>query len=97
MNHMMSQHNYIDLCNHTKSELVSKVTNVFDVSVCFGLGQHSHFRLMLPLPGGTSFASVDHTLLKSKVRAALSQAVSVAASRIGSLHVIKINVKLQMS
>ena len=61
--------------------------DVFDVSICFGLGQYSRFRLTLPLPAGTSLASVDQTLLKSKVRMALSQAVNVPASRIGGIHV----------
>ena len=61
--------------------------DVFDVSICFGLGQYSRFRLTLPLPAGTSLASVDQTLLKSKVRMALSQAVNVPASRIGGIRV----------
>ena len=61
--------------------------DVFDVSICFGLGQYSRFRLTLPLPAGTSLASVDQTLLKSNVREALSQAVNIPASRIGSIHV----------
>ena len=61
--------------------------DVFDVSICFGLGRHSQFWLTLPLPAGTSLASIDHTLLKSRVRTALSQAVNIPASRIGSLYV----------
>ena len=61
--------------------------DVFDVSICFGLGRRSQFWLTLPLPAGTSLASIDHTLLKSRVRTALSQAVNIPASRIGSLYV----------
>ena len=61
--------------------------DVFDVSICFGLGQFSRFRLTLPLSAGMSLASVDQTLLKSNIRMALSQAVNVPATRIGSIHV----------
>ena len=68
-------------------QMVEPDFDVFDVSVCFGLNQYSHFNVTLPLPAGTSLVSIDHTQLKSKVRAALSQAVNVPASRIGRLYV----------
>ena len=61
--------------------------DVFDVSTCFGIDQYSLLRLTLPLPDGTLLTSLDHTLLKSKVRLALSKAVNVPASRIGGIHV----------
>ena len=61
--------------------------DVFDVSICFGVDQHSFLSLTLPLPAGVRFTSIDHTLLKSKVRMALSQAVNIPASRIGGIYV----------
>ena len=61
--------------------------DVFDASICFGVDQHSFLSLTLPLLAGVLFTSIDHTLLKSKVRMALSQAVNIPASRIGSIHV----------
>ena len=61
--------------------------DVFDASICFGVDQYSFLRLTLPLPTGTLLTSLDHTQLKSKVRMALSQAVSIPASRIGGIHV----------
>jgi len=61
--------------------------DVFDVSICFGIDRYSFLRLTLPLPAGTFLTSLDHTLLKSKVRMALSQAVNIPASRIGGIHV----------
>ena len=61
--------------------------DVFDASICFGIDQYSYLRLTLPLPAGTLLTSLDHTLVKSKVRMALSQAVNIPASRIGGIHV----------
>ena len=61
--------------------------DVFDASICFDVDQHSYLSLTLPLPAGVLFTSLDHTLLKSKVRTALSQAVNIPASRIGGIHV----------
>ena len=61
--------------------------DVFDASICFGIDQYSLLSLTLSLPAGTLLTSLDHTLLRSKVRMALSQAVNVPASRIGGIHV----------
>jgi len=59
----------------------------FDVSVCFGVDQYTSLRLTLQLPDGTPYTSLDHTLLRARIRLALSQAASVPATRIGGIHV----------
>jgi len=38
----------------------------FDASVCFGVNQFTLLRLTLPLPDGTSYTSIDHSLLRTR-------------------------------
>ena len=59
----------------------------FDVSVCFGIDQYTLLRLTLPLPDGTPYTSLDHTLLRARIRLALSQAVNIPATRLGAIEV----------
>ena len=61
--------------------------DVFDVSVCFSVDQYTILRLTLPLPNDVTYTSVDHSLLRSRVRSALSQAANVSASRFGGINV----------
>ena len=48
----------------------------FDVSVCFGVGQYIH------ITDGTPYASIDHSLLRARIRLALSQAANLPATRL---------------
>lgn len=66
--------------------------DVFDVSVCFSPDQYTILQLTLPLPEGINYSSLDHTLLRSKVRLALSQAVNISTSRLGGINVSSLTV-----
>lgn len=68
-------------------QTVEPDSDVFDASICFGVDQYSFLSLTFPLPPGTVITSIDHTLLKLKVRTALSQAANIPASRIGGINV----------
>ena len=57
----------------------------FDASVCFGVDQYTLLRLTLPLPDGTPYTSLDHSLLRTRIRLALSQAVNVPATRFAGI------------
>jgi len=59
----------------------------YDVSVCFGVDQYTLLRLNLPLPDGTPYTSLDHTLLRARIRLSLSQAANVPATRLGGINV----------
>ena len=59
----------------------------FDVSVCFGVNQYTLLGLNLLLPDGTPYTSLDHTLLRAKIRLALSQAANVPPTRLGGINV----------
>jgi len=59
----------------------------FDVSVCFGVDQYTLLRLTLPLPDGTPYTSLDHTLLRARIRLALSRAAKIPATRLGGINV----------
>lgn len=61
--------------------------DVFDVSVCFSVDQYTILWLMLPLPDGVTYTSLDHSLLRTRVRSALSQAANVSASKLGGIDV----------
>ena len=61
--------------------------DVFDVSVCFSFDQYTVLRLTLPLPGGVSYTSLDHSLLRTSVRSSLTSAVNISASRLGGIDV----------
>ena len=61
--------------------------DVFDVSVCYSVDQYTILRLTLPLPDDVTYTSLDHSLLRSRVRSALSQAANVSASRLGGINV----------
>ena len=65
--------------------------DVFDVSVCFSVGQYTILQLTLPLPNNVTYTSLDHSLLRSRVRSALSQAANVSASRLGGINVSNLN------
>ena len=60
----------------------------FDVSVCFGIGQYTLLRLTLPLPDGIPYTSIDHSLLRTRIRLALSQAANIPATRLGAVEVL---------
>ena len=59
----------------------------FDVSVCFGVGQYTLLRLTLPLPDGAPYTSIDHSLLRTRIRLALSRAANIPATRLGGVNV----------
>ena len=61
--------------------------DVFDVSVCFSVDQYTTVRLILPLPDGIRYTSLDHSLLRTTVRSTLSAAANVSASRLGGINV----------
>lgn len=61
--------------------------DVFDASVCFSFDQYTVLRLILPLPNYVSYSSMDHSLLRSRVRISICQAVNISASRIGAINV----------
>ena len=58
----------------------------FDVSVCFGVDQYTLLRLTLPLPDGTPYTSLDHSLLRARNRLALSEAANIPATRLGGIN-----------
>ena len=59
----------------------------FDVSVCFGVDQYTLLRLTLLLPDGTPYTSVDRSLLRARIRLALSEAANIPATRLGGINV----------
>lgn len=63
--------------------------DVFDVSVCFSVNQYTTLRLILPLPDGVSYTSLDHSLLRTTVRSTLSVAANVSASRLGGINILE--------
>ena len=61
--------------------------DVFDVSICFSIDQYTILRLVLPLPEGVGYTSLDHSLLRTKVRSTLAVAANISASRLGGIDV----------
>ena len=61
--------------------------DVFDVSVCFSVDQYTVLRLILPLPESVGYTSLDHSLLRTSVRSALTSAVNISATRLGGIDV----------
>jgi len=59
----------------------------FDVAVCFGPDQYTLLQLTLPLPSGVPYTSLDHSLLKTRIRLALSQAANIPPTRVGGIDV----------
>jgi len=59
----------------------------FDASICFGVNQFTLLRLTLPLPDGTPYTSIDHSLLRTRIRLALSQATNISPTRLAGINV----------
>ena len=59
----------------------------FDASICFGVNQFTLLRLTLPLPDGTPYTSIDHSLLRTRIRLALSQATNISPTRFAGINV----------
>ena len=61
--------------------------DLFDVSVCYSIDQYTTLQLALPLPNSVNYTSIDHSLLRSRVRSAFALAANVSASRFGGINV----------
>lgn len=66
--------------------------DVYDVSTCFSVDQYTTLRLTLPLPAGIPYTSLDHSLLRTRIRSALSQAANISATRLGDIRVSSVTV-----